>query len=151
LIAALNSFRRKDTKVTRKPTTINGVTAQAANKLARAATDEIAHMQREDRENFYDKAASCQDMIDRIVTIYGESARASAERVAAGLLKVKFGNIGDDEPGARLQKNRPGEFRVHTHRREAPSLRQIIAANKARAEADKEERENQWIHVDTEP
>lgn len=130
--------------MTRKPTTINGVSAQAANKLARAAGAEIAHMQREDRERFYDVAARLQDMIDRAVAVDGEAARASAERVAAATLHVIFGQIGDDEPGARLRlsENSPGAFRVHTHRREAPSLRSVIRANRERTEGEKRERQN---------
>lgn len=138
----------------KKPTTINGVSAQAANKLAREAADEIAHMQREDRERFYDVAARLQDMIDRAVALGGEKARASAERVAAATLHVIFGQIGDDEPGARLRlnANSPGAFRVHTHRREAPSLRSIIRANKEREERNKRERLNQGVdEVTTEP
>lgn len=137
-----------------KSRTINGVSAQAANKLARAAADEIAHMQREDRERFYDVAARLQDMIERAVAIDGERARASAERVAAATLHVIFGQIGDDEPGARLRlnANSPGAFRVHTHRRQAPSLRSIIKANKARTEAEKQQRQKQGIdEVTTEP
>lgn len=130
---------------------INGVSAQAANKLTRTAQDDIAALQAVDRERFYDTAASCEAMVDRIVGIYGEDIRASAERVAAGLLRVKFGGYDGDQPGVRLEKNPPGGFRVHTHRREAPSLRSIIRANRARAEAEKEERENQWIKVDTDP
>lgn len=35
-----------------KSRTINGVSAQAANKLARAAADEIAALQAQDRESF---------------------------------------------------------------------------------------------------
>lgn len=131
---------------------INGVSAQAANKLARGAADELAALQALDRERFYDTAASCQDMVDKIVSLRGEGARASAERVAAGLLRMKFGGYDGDQPGVRLQRDKPGSFRVHTHRREAPSLRSIIRANRERAEKDKRERQNSGVDdVTTEP
>lgn len=135
-----------------KSRTINGVSAHAANKLARAAADEIAALQAVERESFYDTAASCEEMIEKVVTLQGESARESTERVAAGLLRVKFGGYDGDQPGVRLQKDKPGEFRVHTHRREAPSLRSIIRANKEREERNKRERLKQGVdEVTTEP
>jgi hypothetical protein len=71
--------------------------------------DDIAHMQRADRERFFDVAGRCQNMIDRAVAVDGEAARESAQRVAANTLRAIFSRPGDDEPGARLRRNKPAQ------------------------------------------
>lgn len=114
---------------------INAVSDSDAARADSVAQDEIAYIQRQDRERFFDVAARCQDMIDRAVAVDGEGVRASAERVAAATLRVIFGHPGDDEPGARLRRNKPGVIPVRTHRRQAPSLRQVITRNRQRDEA----------------
>ncbi|WP_131813389.1 hypothetical protein [Mycobacterium kubicae] len=114
---------------------INGVSDSDADFVARMADGDIATMLRKDRERFFDVAARLQDTIDRAVAVDGEGVRASAERVAAATLRVIFGQPGDDEPGARLGPNTPGAFRVRTHSRQAPSLRQVITQNRERNEA----------------
>jgi hypothetical protein len=138
LIPPLNPFLRTETKMNESAERIiNGASDSDATRCARIAQDEIAHMQLEDRERFFDVAARCQDMIDRAVAIDGEGARASAERVAAATLRMIFGGYDGDQPGTRLRRNKPGTIPVYTHSRPAPSLRAVIAQNHQRAEAEK--------------